>query len=356
MSAENQTDEKIDCEELLVKFKVPNSKADTFSFYLKEIWKDMSDRSTNKTQEGISKVTFSKYFQLPGIINDRLFAVFDIDCNGYLSRNEFVNGMTTLFLGEYAELIKFIFRLYDFDKNELITKEDIRIVLSYIPLKISNKFSIANFKFEQQDYQDRIESQEELISILNKLFQHETVLRIETYRNYVETVSSETFIYILIFLLEKKPFSYFSLFGYKTDKSESSNEILKNENSQENKSKYLIAEPSTNSKFSPGNTLENSPIIQKKRLSMQSINNNKTNQHLLNLIGSKPAFNHNSEIIKPVLINNPSINNDDIKPAFNELHARSKAHFNINIVNPQMKSITLNEIYEFKPEIKTPLE
>lgn len=355
---EAETEEKVDCEELLSKFKVPSSKSVIFGLYLKEIWKDLAERSEEKSL-GINKVTFSKYFQLPGIISDRLFAVFDTDSNGYLCRSEFVKGMTTLFLGEYAEMVKFIFRLYDFDKDEIVTKEDIRIVLSYIPLKISNNISLSNFKFELQDYQDRIESQEELLNILNKLFHHNDKLKIESFRNYVEKVSSETFIYILIYLLEKRPFSYYSLFGYKADKSENEKDKsdCSNANSPEKRSKFLIAEPSTNSKFSPGKTLENSPIIQRKRMSMLSVGN--PNQILVNLVGAKPSTLA-PEINKPSTSNNsltigvglasnqPNINRDQNK--------KPKTSFNLNIIDAQMNKVSLSEMYEFKPEINSPLE
>lgn len=354
-----ETEEKVDCEELLMKFKVPNSKVGQFGQYLKELWKDLAERSEEKSL-GINRVTFAKYFQLPGIINERLFAVFDSDSNGYLSRSEFTKGMQTLFAGDYAEMIKFIFQLYDFDKDEFITKEDIRIVLSYIPLKISNNINLSTFKFEQQDYQDRIESQEELLNILNKLFYHEAKLKIDTYRNYVEKVSSETFIYILIYLLEKRPFTFYSVFGYKAEKSdEKEKSDCSNVNSPEKKSKYLIAEPSTNSKFSPGKTLENSPIIQKKRLSM--LNVTKPNSEILiNLVGSKPTSNLD---VKPSNINHTlSIGGNNSSQSQNniinnrESNKKPKTSFNLNIIDTQMNKVSLSDMYDYKPDITSQLE
>lgn len=357
-----ETEEKVDCEELLIKFKIPNTKIYSFGQYIKELWKDLAERSEEKSL-GINKVTFSKYFQLPGIINERLFAVFDSDCNGYLSRSEFTKGMTTLFAGEYAEMIKFIFQLYDFDKDEFITKEDIRIVLSYIPLKISNNINLSTFKFEQQDYQDRIESQEELLNILNKLFQHDAKLKIESYRNYVEKVSSETFIYILIYLLEKRPFSFYSIFGYKAEKSdekEKSDCSNSNVNSPEKKSKYLIAEPSTNSKFSPGKTLENSPLIQKKRLSMLNVTSKQNNDLLINLIGIKPS--NILEVAKPnnnahALSIGGSNTSQPQQPSINrESNKKPKTSFNLNIIDTQMNKVSLSDMYDFKPDITNQLE
>ena len=55
--------------------------------------------------------------------------------------------MMTLFAGDYMNLTKFIFRLYDFNKDSYITPEDIRLVLSYIP--ISDERRDIKLKFER---------------------------------------------------------------------------------------------------------------------------------------------------------------------------------------------------------------
>ena len=52
--------------------------------YLKEIWSDLSKR-TKDTTKGITKVTFNKYYDLPGIISERLFSCFDKDKDAYIA-------------------------------------------------------------------------------------------------------------------------------------------------------------------------------------------------------------------------------------------------------------------------------
>ncbi len=52
---------KIDVEELIGDFKVSNKEA--LQVYLKELWKDLSQRSDDKSK-GISRVTFSKVTNL----------------------------------------------------------------------------------------------------------------------------------------------------------------------------------------------------------------------------------------------------------------------------------------------------
>lgn len=87
---------------------------------------------------------------LPGIISDRLFAVFDKNKNDCLDLSEFIDGMSSLFSESFDKMEKFIFNFYDFDKDGIITKEDVRIVLSYIPLNLRSKVSSVNrLKYEQ---------------------------------------------------------------------------------------------------------------------------------------------------------------------------------------------------------------
>jgi Ca2+-binding EF-hand superfamily protein len=55
--------------------------------------------------------------------------------------------MTTLFSETFEKQIVFIFNLYDFDKDGLISKEDVRTVLSYVPL--NSKGKNEKLKFEK---------------------------------------------------------------------------------------------------------------------------------------------------------------------------------------------------------------
>jgi len=63
---------------------------------------------------------------------------------------EFIEGMSTLFYESIDKIEKFIFQLYDFDKDGIILKEDVRVVLSYIPLNVKKKVnSDLKLKYEQ---------------------------------------------------------------------------------------------------------------------------------------------------------------------------------------------------------------
>ena len=180
--------------------------------YLKEIWSDLSKR-TKDTTKGITKVTFNKYYDLPGIISERLFSCFDKDKDGILNLTEFTNGIQSLFsqAESFDSLAKFIFNLYDFNSSGIIKKDDVRVVLSYVPLSDSSSNIKENVELVKDKFEDRVESQEQLFHILNIAFKNKDKMNFEEYINVVKNVNSDIFILLLMFLLEKKPFSNYSI-------------------------------------------------------------------------------------------------------------------------------------------------
>ena len=208
--------EKVDLNTIIKKYQVQD--INTFQNYLAEIWGDLARRG-KEPSKGIKKITFTQYYELPGIISDRLYAVFDRNNNNFLDPAEFIGGMTTLFTENFEKLAKFIFRFYDFDNDNKITKEDVRVVLSYVPLNIDfNAGKKKVMKYEKNNFKEHIESQKELFDILSTSFGDKDTLTFEEYINVVENKSSDIFLFILIFLLEQRPFNSETVKVYKKDK------------------------------------------------------------------------------------------------------------------------------------------
>ena len=51
-----------------------------------------------------------------------------------LTDEEFVDGFFKLYMGTFQETSKIIFNLLDFYKDGVIKKEDVKLILSYLPL------------------------------------------------------------------------------------------------------------------------------------------------------------------------------------------------------------------------------
>jgi len=165
-----------------------------FILYLSEIWRDLSLYSQDPS-DGIISFAFSRFFPLPGLINKRLFNVLDRNKDGYLSPNEFIEGLSTIYCEEICSLIKFIFLFYDFDYDGYITSEDIHAIMSYIPVIHS--------------FNDMIDIEEEIQSTLNTIFD-DKINKINLYE-FIDLIINrevyEIFIPIVSFFFEQKPFT-----------------------------------------------------------------------------------------------------------------------------------------------------
>ena len=84
------------------------------NIYYGKIFNDLSDHSQTKGNT-IDKATFLKYFPLPGMMGERLFAVFDRDNSGNIDFTEFLTGMALIYHGTMAEKKRFLFEMYDLD-------------------------------------------------------------------------------------------------------------------------------------------------------------------------------------------------------------------------------------------------
>jgi Ca2+-binding EF-hand superfamily protein len=83
------------------------------------------------------------YSCLPGIIGERFFAVMDTSNTGYIDLKSFVRGFFKVYYSSLEDKIKLSFEMYDFDNDGYIDKEDVRLVMSHIPVDNSIKDEIS---------------------------------------------------------------------------------------------------------------------------------------------------------------------------------------------------------------------
>ena len=248
--------EKIDLNSLTKKLLVED--LGSFEAYLRDVWSDLYNRvnkNKNDSKEksvklkGLSKIIFNSYYNLPGIIGERLFKVFDTNSNDSIELNEFIDRMKTLFFEEYEKNTQFIFDFYDFDNDGKINKEDIRVVLSYITLNYNdNNIQIKSVDKTGISFKHRLMSQEELNEILNKCFNDKHIkshkMDYKDFRYIIENVNSDIYLMIYLFLLENRPFSNRNLESYQ-------NHHGSRKESPSKKEKLFIASPTKTANFSP---------------------------------------------------------------------------------------------------------
>lgn len=160
-----------------------------FPLYAKEVFRDLIDRAES-SKKGVSRATFYGYMKLPVLIADKLFNALDEDRDGNLNLKEFTEGLTKLYYGSFKESASIIFKMYDFDRDEIIHKVDIKILFSYLPLK---------------NEELQMESLDEIDSILNNI----NIEAKFTFQKFMEVIekSSDIYLQLICFLYEHKPFS-----------------------------------------------------------------------------------------------------------------------------------------------------
>ena len=119
--------------------------------------------------------------------------------DGHLDIDEFLEGMLVIFSGQYEKLINLAFNIYDFDGNGQISRNDVKIVFSHIPLMTKMKANTLKFKYEKEEYIYRVESQEEINTYLNKIFNNNQYISLDTFQKAVEEASSEAFLFVILF-------------------------------------------------------------------------------------------------------------------------------------------------------------
>lgn len=148
-----------------------------------------------------------------------------------------------------------------------------------------NFIKISSILFSLK-FSDRVESQHELFDKLEDIFGKDKYLDLKKFKSIIEEVNSDIYVFLLIFILENRPFKKQTIEYYLG--------CLKNlSKSPPQTTHKLIASPTTNSKFSPSQFLSNSPVMKNKKLK------EKTGLSMLNkYVGGKK--NEKSDIINLV--------------------------------------------------------
>lgn len=218
-----------------------------FEVYLNEIFKDLTDRAESSKKQGIGKITFYDYMKIQIFICDKLFAALDKDGDGFLNQNEFVEGLMTVYFGSFKDTAKVIFNILDFDKDGIIEKGDIKITMSYLPLKDTS-------------HKIQMESLSEIDEIIDSYFKNGKSLKFDAFLDHVQNTKSDIYLQLLCFIYENKPFNSENVDAYKNFKKKKTNPSLSPDrkstrgiiSSPESKNEnILLSSPSRKSRLLP---------------------------------------------------------------------------------------------------------
>ena len=113
-------------------------------------------------------------------IGEKIFNVLNKSAKSKkLSKDEFINGLSSLYYGSIKDLIIFTFNLADFNKQGKIHSSNIQLLLKYIP---------CSTEFSQKSYIKQIN---EIMSIFFKEL-NQTELNLELYEKYIEDYTKKS--------------------------------------------------------------------------------------------------------------------------------------------------------------------
>ena len=234
----------INFNQVFKRYFIPEENKLNLKKYLIELYHDLSYLSIEE-EKGVSRETFYFFLDLPIPIANNIFKLLDKDKNNYLKLEEFVFGLYDIYgNNSFNNLVRFTFDLYDTDKDGLISKDDIRLLLSYLPVdkNLRNKYIIKDYSNIR--YSDIVKNQKIIDKIISKLsiYETRTDMNYENYMFIIQNKCSDILVAILIYLYEIMPFSedVLNIYSYTDYDYLSNNKNWKNFKNVENffKSKY----------------------------------------------------------------------------------------------------------------------
>ena len=179
-----------------------------FKKYLKEVFSDLGNSVDKYNRKFMTRMVFYDYIKLPFFIAEKLFKSFSKISTQGLCEEEFVENFYKLYMGSFEETTNIIFNLLDFDKDGSINKEDVKIILSYLPINEVNIESNEKNDLVSKVFGAQMKSLEEIDNILSETFsKYGGKLNLKQFTEIVTEQNSEIFLQILCFLYEQIPFS-----------------------------------------------------------------------------------------------------------------------------------------------------
>jgi len=185
-------------------------------------------------------VTFVEYANLPGIVSDRFHALATQGrSDGRILEEAFISLMLQVYSSSLDDKMQLTFKIFDFDTDGLISAEDVRILLSYIPFRQHHQRTVGKglspFKKSKNrsrgvscsemgkklsdrsddrqgeglyqrgegltmNLQQRQNEQREIFNFVNLAFKQVQKLDYELYQDFNTKISSEMFVSVMSIL------------------------------------------------------------------------------------------------------------------------------------------------------------
>jgi len=215
-----------------------------FKNYLHNVFLDLSIFDQKLNTKLINKIAFYDYMKLPIFISEKLFCSFDSNNDNKIEENEFIINLYKLYCGTFYETSEIIFKLLDYDKDNIIQKDDVTLMLSYLPLKQN----------EESPEQIQIKSRKEINEIINYTFsKYNGQLKFEQFVDVVMNKKSDVYLQLICFFYQMKPFNEENIILMKDNNYDNDDEYnnLRRKNIKEENENIKLKIPNRKSSLQP---------------------------------------------------------------------------------------------------------
>ena len=298
-----------------------------FKKYLKEVFNDLGNSTSKDNKKYITRMAFYDYIKLPIFIAEKLFLSFTNSSSKGLCEEEFIENFFKLYMGSFEETTNIIFNLLDFDKDGVIKKEDVKIILSYLPLNAINEKTEEKNELYSKIFGTQMKSLEEIDRIVCETFnKFGGEMNLKQFTEIVIEKNSEVFLQILCFLYEQIPFNNKNVEALKMKYNSIKNEDFEliNEEYRNKKSRSIQIKTPKNSTFlSPAGK-----FLKKFEIRKFSLNDNDFNS-----FSSSNKNNKKSSIDSTTRESETNISNFFYKTSLENSPNTNKNNFNNNFEN-----------------------
>lgn len=100
---------------------------------------------------------------------------------------EFVHGFFKIYYSNLDTKLKLIFDIYDFDKDGFIIPEDVKLILSHVPItntvtgRLAEEGTFTKEGGGSQIFLDRMQTQDEIYQLIQEVFANKKKLSFEQF-------------------------------------------------------------------------------------------------------------------------------------------------------------------------------
>ncbi len=259
-----------------------------FTICLENIFNEIAEVDSNE-QFGITKLQLFNLLKIPFFISEKIFSAFNHSKKSLESLNEedFLHSFTKLYYGTFEETAEVIFDIFDFDRDGLINAADIKLLLSYLPVKEDRVQHVNTFQFKMLEAID---------AILDVYFEKEDSINLEKFKTGIQK-ESYLFLQMLCYLFKRIPLvtQNLNFEEVKNDLKSVSESIYSNNKNTKSHTVSLDLGLSTLSDTFSSNNDSQQPFLLKEKQS----SSNKVNKSQHDIYLKVPT--HNSNLINNAL-------------------------------------------------------